>query len=214
MFTIDLLKGYGVPARSRPEYIVISMVTLIVPIVVALIMLGCYLANSITTSVQKQKVNVLSARIDDLSEAVSTYEKFEGDKKTCRAGISEVANSIDQYSQWSPVLVEIAENIPDSVILTRLEVSKGFVKKKVPKEGGIAGEMVNVSVRVRTLQLDVCGDPGTDYDQAVKDFKQALADSTLLGPKLQDIVVSQDLDKLGGQEVALYSIDCIFKPGL
>ncbi len=213
MFTIDLLKGHGVPARSRPEYIAINIVTLVVPIVVALIMLGCYLTNSITTSIQKQKVDGLNARIENLSEVVGAYKKFEKDKKTYKAGIREVAGSVGQYAQWSPVLVEIAESIPDSVILTRLEVKKRLIKKKVAKKSDPTIK-VNTTVPVRTLRLNVCGAPGTDYDQAVKDFKQALADSTLLGPKLEDIIVSQDFDTLGGRDVVLYSIDCIFKAGL
>ncbi len=54
MFTIDLLKGEGVPVKSGPGGITIAVVTLVVPIVIAIVMLGLYLSNIINISVQTQ----------------------------------------------------------------------------------------------------------------------------------------------------------------
>jgi hypothetical protein len=45
MFKIDLLKGQGVPVKSRPESIAITAVALVVPIVIAFVMLGYFLQN-------------------------------------------------------------------------------------------------------------------------------------------------------------------------
>ena len=55
MFTIDLLKGQGIPIKSRPEGIVIAAVTLAVPIIIAVIIFSFYLNNSIVISIQRQK---------------------------------------------------------------------------------------------------------------------------------------------------------------
>ncbi len=103
--------------------------------------------------------------------------------------------------------------MPDSVVLTDLEVKLGSVKRKVPKKDD-PKIMIDISVPVRTLQINVCGSPQSNCDKAVRGFRERLRSSTLLGPKLENIRVSQRFGTLQEQDVVSYQIDCIFKPGL
>ena len=75
-------------------------------------------------------------------------------------------------------------------------------------------KMVDISVPVRTLQMSVSGRPGDNCDEAVRNFKDHLRSSALIGPKLEDIRVSQEFGTLEGRDVISYEIDCIFKPEL
>ena len=59
MFTIDLLKGESVPAKSSPEGIAVVAVTFVVPIIIAMVMVSFYLSNIINISVQKQEVKLV-----------------------------------------------------------------------------------------------------------------------------------------------------------
>ncbi len=213
MFTIDLLKGQAVPIKRGPESIVITAVTFAVPIIVAIVMFGFYLSNKITISVQKQRIVSHKADIDKLSEAADLQKSFEQEKKAINNCLSEVSSSLDRHTQWSPVLVTVVKNMPDSMILTRLEVKQRSIKKKVPKKDD-PKKMVDISVPVRTLQISVSGSPQHDCDKAVRDFRNRLRFSKLLEPKLEDIIVSQKTGTLEGQKVISYEIDCIFKPQL
>jgi len=213
MFTIDLLKGQAVPIKRGPESIVITAVTFAVPIIVAIVMFGFYLSNKITISVQKQRIVSHKADIDKLSEAADLQKSFEQEKKAINNCLSEVSSSLDRHTQWSPVLVTVVKNMPDSMILTRLEVKQRSIKKKVPKKDD-PEKMVDISVPVRTLQISVSGSPQHDCDKAVRDFRNRLRFSKLLEPKLEDIIVSQKTGTLEGQKVISYEIDCIFKPQL
>jgi hypothetical protein len=103
--------------------------------------------------------------------------------------------------------------MPDSMVLTRLEVKQRSVNKKVPKKED-PNKMADVSVPVSILQMSVSGRSQANNDKAVKDFKDRLRLSALLAPKLEDIVVSQKSDTFEGQDVVSYDIDCIFKPEL
>jgi len=87
------------------------------------------------------------------------------------------------------------------------------VRRKVPKKDD-PKTMTNISIPVRTLHISVCGSPQTNCDKAVRDFGGRLRSSALLGPKLEDIKVSQGFDILQNQDVVSYKIDCVFKPGL
>jgi Tfp pilus assembly protein PilN len=213
MFTIDLLKGQGIPAKSRPEGIAIAAATLAVPVIIAIVMFGLYLRNKIIISVQKQAIANYETKIGGLSDAVELQKSFENEKNAISGCLSEVSASLGRHTQWSPVLATLVKNMPDSVVMTELEVKQSSVKRKVPKKDD-PEKMIDISVPVRTLRIKVCGSPQSDCDKAVRDFRERLRSSTLLGPKLENIRVSQRLGTLESREVVSYQIECIFKPGL
>jgi Tfp pilus assembly protein PilN len=213
MFTIDLLKGQGIPERSGPERIVIAAVTFVVPIVVAIIFAGSYLSSKIAISVGKQEIAGYESKTASLSDALETQKWFERETSSIHSCLSEVAGSITRHAQWSAVLAAIAENMPETMVLTELEVKQDSVRKQVPKKDN-PKQMVEVSVPVRMLQMSITGNPTYNCDKAVRDFKERLRTCPALGPKLDDIIVSQKFDRTKGTDVVLYNIDCVFKSGI
>jgi len=213
MFKIDLLKGQGIPIKRRPWSVAIIAMTLATPIFVALVMLGFYLGDRITISAKKRVIANYEKYIGSLSDAVKLQKSFEDEKNNINRCLSEALSSIGKHTQWSPVLATVAENMPDSMILTRLEVKQRFVKRKVPKKDD-PKRMIDVSVPIRTLQMSVSGRPQANSDKAVKDFKDRLRFSALLAGELEDIQISQQSGTLEGQDVVSYEIDCTFKPEL
>jgi Tfp pilus assembly protein PilN len=210
MFTIDLLKGQGIPMKSSPGGIAIAAVTVAVPMTIAIIMFGFYLNNGTRVSIKEQEIVRCQAEIDKLSGAVELQKSLEKEKITYANYLSEVKSSISRYIQWSPVLVTLVENMPDSVMLTELEVKQHSVRKKVPKKDN-PQEMIEKNVPVRILQMSVSGSPQHDCDKAVRDFRNRLRSSAFLGPKLENIGVSQESETLEGRDVASYEIECVFK---
>ncbi|MFA5252409.1 MAG: hypothetical protein WC454_07480 [Phycisphaerae bacterium] len=211
MFTIDLLKGQGAPVRSGPWGLVITAVAFAVPIFVALIMLGFYLGDRIVISSKKQAIVNCEKYIDKLSDAVKLQESFEKEKNNINNCLAEAFSSAERHTQWSPILATVVESMPDSMVLTRLEVKQRSASKKVPQQDD-PNTMIDVSVPASTLQMSVSGRSLANNDKAVKDFKDRLRLSTLLAPKLEDIVISQKTDTFEGKEVVSYEIDCVFKP--
>ena len=213
MFTIDLLKGQGIPMKSRPGGIAISAVAVAIPVIIAIVMLGIYLNNRIIISVNNRDISRQQAEIDKLSDLVKQLEAIEKEKAACGQCLSEVKSSTDRYAQWSPVLVAVVENMPASVALTRLEVKQRSIKRKVPKKED-PKKTVDIDVPVRTLTMSICASAQSDGDKAVRDFQTRLRSSAFLGPKLENITVSQEAGTLDKQDVVIYEINCIFKPGL
>ncbi len=213
MFQIDLLKGQGIPIKRRPWGVAIVTLTVALPIFVAMVMLGFYLGDRIVISVKKQEIIKHEKYINTLSDAVKLQKSFEDEKNSINNCLSEVSSSIGQHTQWSPILATVAENMPDAMVLTRLEVKQRSAKVKVPKKDD-PKKMIDISVPARTLQMSVCGRPQANNDKAVKEFMERLRYSALLAPKLEEIRVSQKSDTLEGQNVVSYEIDCVFKPKL
>jgi len=208
MFTIDLLKGQGLPAKSRPEGIVIASVTLAVPLIIAIAMLSFYLRNEIIISIKKQDIVNYEAKIGKLSDAIELQKSLENEKIVYGSCMSEVKSSIGRHTQWSSILATLVENMPNSVVLERLATKQSSVKRKVPQKKD-PKKMVDVTVPVRTLQMSVYG---YNCGEAVRKFRNRLRSSPLLGPKLENIRVSQKSAKIENKDVISYEIDCIFKP--
>ncbi|MHC4069758.1 MAG: hypothetical protein ACYS18_02485 [Planctomycetota bacterium] len=213
MFTIDLLKGRCVPVKKGPEAILITLAAFVVPIVVAVTMFGFYLSNRVVISVQKNGITKYEEKISELSYALELAASFEREKQAINSYLSEVSSSIGRHAQWSPILVTVVENMPDSMILTKIGVKQTSVKRKLPRKDDPT-KLMDASVPVRTLQMTLSGKPNVNCDMAVKDFRDHLRDSETLGPNIEDIRVSQKADLLGGQAVVSYNVDCVFKPEL
>jgi len=211
LFTIDLLKGQGIPIKSRPEGIVVAAVAFVIPAVVAIVMLGWYLSTGTSISIQKQKISSYEEKISKLSKAVELYNSFEEEKKAINNCLSEVSSSIKKRTQWSPVLAMLVKNLPDSLVLKELEVKRRSTKKSLPKKDD-PQTMVDVSVLVETLHMTVSGNPWNDSDEAIRLFKDRIRSSDLLGEKLEDIRISQEFNTTTSQNAVSYDIDCIFKP--
>jgi hypothetical protein len=213
MFTVDLLKGQGLPMKSRPTGIIISAAAVTVPVIIAMIMLGFYLRNKITISVLMHETARWETEIGKFSEFVKLQESFERDKAIYSSCLAEVKSSIGRYSQWSPVLTTVVENMPDSAVLTALEAKQRSIRKKVPQKDN-PEKTTDVDVIVRTLRVSVCANPQADRDEAIRNFQARLRSSAFLSTRLENITVSQESGKLDGQDIVIYQIDCVFKPSM
>jgi Tfp pilus assembly protein PilN len=213
MFTIDLLKGEGRPVRTKPQGVAIFVATFAVPALVALIMAGFYIRNNVVICVQKQNVNSLDIQIKRLSEAIKFKKSSEKEKASITGCLTDVASAINRHTQWSSTLMTLLENLPDSVVVSSLDVKRSSIKRKATVDA--AGRKINPSVSVRTLRIKVSGNPSSSCDLEVRAFRDRLKASADLGPKLEDVVVaSQGHEVIDGRDVVTYDIDCIFKPGL
>jgi hypothetical protein len=213
MFTIDLLKGQGVPVRTKPQGIAIFAATFAVPFLVAILMAGYYFCNKVVISVARQNIAGFDNQTKRMSDALKLRESFEKEKSSVNASLADVSALLRGHFQWTPVLVTLAENLPDSVVLTNLEVKLSTIKQKAPKaEKDKKGD---ASVSVRTLKMRVSANRSPSTDLEVRTFREKLRDSEVLGPKLDDVLIaSQGPDSIDGRDVVCYDIDCVFKPGL
>ncbi|MBN2138926.1 MAG: hypothetical protein JW720_14045 [Sedimentisphaerales bacterium] len=213
MFTIDLLKGEGLPEKTKAGSMAVVAAATAIPMVVAIAMFGIYLHNRITVSIQSRAAVRYKNRALDLSDAVAKQKALERDKAAYGVCLSEVRDAIGRHTQWSGIMATLVEEMPKSVVLTALEVKERSIRLKVPiKEDPARTRDVTVSAPV--LRMDVVATPQSDVDKDIRDFKDSLLASAAVGPKLENITFNQRADTLNGLEVVSYEINCLFKPKL
>jgi len=213
IFTIDLLNGQAIPLKSKPGALAFVVATAVIPLTVAMGMFSLYLHDNIAVTVKQKEIAKYDAEAGKLSDAVKLQAALEKEKTTYKDSLSDVRSSIKRHTQWSPILTTLIENMPDSVVLTSIEVEHNSVKKKVPKKED-PKKMVEVDVLARTLRLTVSGGSQRNSDEAVREFRDRLRASPFLGPKLENIAVAQQSETRQGRDVVSYEINCLFKPGL
>lgn len=213
IFTIDLLNGRALPLKGKPGGLAVMAVTAAVPMAVAIGLVGLYLHNNAAVAATEKEIAHYEAQIGELSDAVQRKAALEKEKIAYKNYLSEVSSSIKRHTQWSPILTTLIENMPDSVVLTNIEVEQKSVKKKVPKPDD-PQKTVEIDVLVKTLRLRVSSGSDRNCDDAVRDFRDRLRSSQLLGPKLENIAVAQESETREARTVVSYEISCIFKPEL
>ncbi len=213
VFKIDLLKGQGVPFRNGPTDIAFAVISAVVPIVIAITIVGLYMHNKVAVSQKQKEITTLTEKIDELSDAVEQQKRLEMEKIHYGVCLSEVKSSIEKFSQWSPILTTLVENMPNSVVLTKLEVEQDTVKKKVPGKDD-PDIMEDIDTFVTTMRVTVSDSSLSNSDKAVKEFRDYICSSALLGPRLDKVGVSKESGTLGGEDVVYYLIDCVFKAEL
>jgi len=211
LFTIDLLNGRALPLKGKPGGLAVIAVSATVPIAVAIGLIGLYLHNNTAVAAKEKEIAHYQAEIGKLSEAVQLKAALEKEKNACKNYLSDVNSSIKRHTQWSPILTTLIENMPDSVVLTNIEVEQKSVKKKVPKPDD-PQKTVEIDVLVKTLRLRVSSGSQRNCDEAIRDFRDRLRASAILGPRLENIAVAQESETRQGHDVVSYEISCVFKP--
>ncbi|MFA5422987.1 MAG: hypothetical protein WC374_03950 [Phycisphaerae bacterium] len=211
MIKIDLLNGQGIPAKSRPEGIIATAITIIVPFVIALIMLGIYMSNRVVIKIQERETAGYEKKIEALSGEMRSYKEYQRQRGLVKQRITETAQAIESHEQWSDILITVVENIPDSLVLTKMSAEQRFIKVEISGSGE-SKKNIKKTIPVRTLYLTLGGAAGDVSDRQVQEFRDKLRFSKILGSKLEDIPVAQKVEMVDGREVITYEMQCIFRP--
>lgn len=212
MHTIDLLNGSHIPRGSTLGGLGLAVSVLLVPCLLAAGASYRYWHNRTTLAILEKAIATAQAKSVDVSPAAANAALVQ-DRNRLTQRLAEVASQVQHCKQWSPILVALAENMPDSMVLTELAAERTDARRAVTSDADPKKTQV-VTIPSRTLVLTVAGRPDRNYDTAVRDFTNHLRQSAVLGPKLEEIVVSQQAGRLDEAATVLYHIECIFKTSL
>jgi hypothetical protein len=212
MHTIDLLKGQGVPAKATLGSVVIVAVIVAVPILAGAVLLDRYLGNKEIIAIDRQAIANARETVDRFAADVKFQERQEQQHRAANTRLVEVKSCLGDYIQWSPVLVTLVENMPAEMVMSKLSAEVRRSRERVFRNND-PNRPVNVTLTKRTLVLDISGRAGGSYDAVVRDYGERLKKSSALGPKLENIVVSQKAGQFGNEKTVTYTMNLMFKAG-
>ena len=211
MFTIDLLKGTGLPHRTSPARLAMEAVPFMVPVIVAVMLLFQYGYNNTVIATMRIDTGRLEGNIRELSEDMAAFERYNSCILKAGDRLGEVAQALGQHRQWSGILEELVRSLPEPVALQQLDLKRNASKKRVPDKNN-PKELVTATIITRSLLISVFGKPSPRTDQAVYDYMSSISQSEALKPFVEDVRITsrqeEDIDK---RRMAVYEIECLLK---
>lgn len=211
MYEIDMIKGEGIPIRSRPRGIAFACLVIIVPLLAGLVAASIYCDGEVAISIRQQQLERLEGGIAKLSEALQKKEALEKEQTQIISLLSNVQKGLASHTQWSPILEALVTSTPDVLTLLRLETRMETLQRKVAAKDDPARK-IEIGVPARALKIGVGShDKRGSYD-VVRGLREDLQSSPVVGPLLDAVTVSQNAGMLDGQDAVQYELNCTFKP--
>ena len=192
MFTIDLLKGKNIPARTQPQTIVVGVIIAAVPVIAAIIMVSSFTLMGTEIAIARQSIDRYNSNIEKLFGPLTERKKIENEIQTLADIQREAASCLPEFTQWFDIVNDIVIAMPESMVLNKLQVTEVSDKKPVAKKDGSG--TVEATVTVPKLHLSLSGFGGSNYDLVVKDFRDKLLAADSLKDRLENIRVATESD--------------------
>ena len=212
MHTIDLLRGEGIPAKATFGTICLVAVIVVVPILAGSVMAGLYLQNREVIGIDQQAISRAEQTIDTYKADVAEKQKKEQQQAAINAKLAEVKSCLGEYVQWSPVLMDLAKNMPEGMIMSRVEAQVRQSRQTVYKENE-PERPINITINKRVLVLELAGRTAGNYDGVVRTYGDSLKNSPVVGPKLENISYSQKPGEIGDAATIIHTMELAFKTG-
>ena len=210
MLAIDLLKGQGIPLKTRPAGASLTAIVIAVPVVAAIITLGNYVRGEVILRNQRRLLTTIQTEIFKLTDSVKFKQDAERQIEDMNACFVEVDEVILQENQWSPVLQVIAENMPSSLVLSSLNIKTELRNKDVPQRND-PSRRISVPLAKRILYISLYGKQTRGSDEAVLEFLSALNVSNIGSDRAdKPRLVAQVTDEKNN--IMNYVIECVFMP--
>ena len=212
MHTIDLLRGQGIPVKTTLGSAAMVIVMVVVPILAVAGMADRYLQNKTEIGIKQQAITVEQGTIEKFADDVKYTESLQKQQGVVNNKLSEVSSSLGNYIQWSGVLEALARYMPAQMVMSSLKAESTSERQQIPSKNN-PKRMVNVTVFKRRLVLDISGTELRDYGDVVQGYANRLKSSSVLGPKLEGIEVSQKPASSGDVNTVSYTMNLKFKSG-
>jgi hypothetical protein len=211
MYTIDLLKGSGLPAKSSINNAIAAGLMFSIPVIIFIMMTGAYAQSKIIINSHTQTLDNYQHRFAGLKYYLAQEELIQERYRSINSCLDEVNDLLDQNMQWSGILAMVEQSLPQSLIIDRMEVKIKNSKKSVPQRSD-SEKTIKIPVYDRSLNLKLhCGSQ-INSDSAVRKFQTDLVQAALAKTLIGDVAISsRKPSKINGINVTSYEMNCTFR---
>lgn len=212
MHTIDLLRGQGIPAKTTLGSAAMVIIIAAVPILAAAGMVDRYMQNKTDIEIKQQAIETEQQTIEEHADALKFKESIENDREIINKKLSEVSSCLDNYIQWTPVLMTLVKNMPPKMVMSELRAETATDRKR-SAGGGSSNRSKNVTITKRKLVLNISGSELGDYNREIESYSNRLKSSPELKPILEGIELKQNPSNTGDINTVSYTMIFEFKTG-
>lgn len=210
MYQINLLKRRQLPDNHWGG-IVLTGITFIIPVVLAFAISIGYFKDRSAYNVQKEKLSDYEFQLREMDNAKIRADGVASEIQSISASLLDVSEFLGRYIQWSDILLAISENLPDTLLVNKLDVTRKTVTRLVDQRYGDK-KKINILIPARTLVVSLYSISGEGDDASVRQLQRNLIESEAFKRSVKDVVIAtREPDKISGKDVVRYELNCVFK---
>ena len=210
MYQINLLKA-SPKTESHWASILLTGIAFIVPLVLAFVISIAYFNDKASLVTLDEKIGDYEFQLREMDESKKRVDNvvLAIQKKT--ASLSDVGEVLGRHTQWSDILFAITENLPETLVLNKLDVLHRKITRSVPRRYGDK-KKINISIPERTLVISLYSVSENGNDDAVRNLQKNLIESEVFKRFVKDVVIAvREPDNIEGRDVVRYELNCILR---
>lgn len=193
MFKIDFLKGQGLPEKSRTVETGLFAGIAAVSVLILCLLFVQYFHNSLILRAKQKHLATLESRLKETAGKGSIKLRIKQNLSIYDECYFEIASSIGRYVQWTPLLRELANSLPPSMLINELSVTRTISKEKVTSIRD-PGKQVDFEIVKRTLNSDLYGFNTDENDTAIKSYLAIWRDSEVQNSAFEKVYLAESSD--------------------
>jgi hypothetical protein len=212
MFTIDLLKGTGVPIKNSPGAVALKALPFVLPLVVAVYLIGSFQLNRMVIAMEQSGIDKTQDKLTEYAADIQQARQWNRATDQVRKNLAEVTRGLGRHIQWSRTLQILVEQMPESIGLKEIKLARSTTREKMtdPQD---SQKQVDKMVIHRILTVVLYGAPSWETDEAVQQYLTRLEQTPEIKRRMRDIrIVSQQSEELNGKPFTIHTIECEIQP--
>jgi len=210
MFSIDLLKGKGLPQKLDVRKAALKAVPILIPLLAMAVFASSYQRNASALRSQRQALADNQRQIAQYTKEVAEYNRIDTQIKGLEKCLNDISKALSYRIQVSDLLTELVQTLPESIFMYEMNMSRNAVNEKIQQEG--SAEVKQRLVIRRQLKLVLCGYDPEKSDVAVQDYVGELGKSPLLTELFVEMKPSaRQQGEVDGRPAIYYEIDCVLR---
>ncbi|MEN8126845.1 MAG: hypothetical protein ABFR90_03470 [Planctomycetota bacterium] len=210
MFSIDLLKGKGLPRKLDVKRSALKAVPVLIPLLAMTVFATSYQRDRAAIQTHRQTLQSNQQQLEQYTKDVIEYNKINTRIKGMEKCLRDISKALSYRIQVSDVLVEMVQSLPQTIFVYEMKMDRNTIRQKIQQEG--SGVMMQRLIVRRHLKLVLCGYNAEQSDVAVQKYVNKLEQSPLLSEIFVEIKPStRQQGEVDGRPAIYYEIDCVLQ---
>jgi hypothetical protein len=210
MFSIDLLKGKGLPEKVDLKKSTLKALPILIPVLAVTLFASTYQRDKALLQDQQRTLSTNQRQLQLHREDISEYNKMNVKIKGMEKCLDDISKAMSYRVQVSEVFVELVQTLPENIFVYEMELDRSAAQEKIQQPD--SDEVKQQLVIRRKLDLVLCGYDADKSDAAVQEYVNALKQSPLLTEVFAEIKPpARQQGEVDGRAAIYYEIECILR---
>lgn len=213
MYTLDLLKGQGLPRQLQGKQVFLFIVLVLSPGLLAAAALAMYTHNNSQLEELKADLVRYETARQEISELQEFVDHVMTEKQVMEDSLKNVAEVVTSHVPCSPILRVITEQLPPQLNFAEIELRRKPFQEKV-RLAENPDKPVEVVFYRFTLKMKIECTRDHGASDLVREFIRRIEEDSWFAPRIQEIkVVAHYIDtdsQMSDRDI--YEVECSFKP--